>query len=219
MRRSGVRSSSSPPKIDAQPFSVGRFLLWISHTARAFAPFCVCHTHTIQQRWFLQHTRKIARQQHRRTPGITEPPHAVTEVIDSIAAFDAEREAQLRAQPVLVQDQRRTIGGFDGHRPAVRAPARPPAATITPHLRPMLLAVRTKHEGLIHRRRLDRLAEDGHCPAAQGAVHAGNEHALQNRLGPALSATLVQCRQTTHAHHRRHDAQARACRFRRAQVW
>src|SRR5690606_3491865 len=31
----------APPLIGAQPFSVGRFLLRIPHTTRAFAPFCV----------------------------------------------------------------------------------------------------------------------------------------------------------------------------------
>ena len=42
MRRSGVRSSSSPPLFNAQPLSVGRFHFQTPHGTRGSRAFCVC---------------------------------------------------------------------------------------------------------------------------------------------------------------------------------
>src|SRR6218665_786192 len=51
-------------------------------------------------------------QQHGGTAGIAEPPYAVAQIIDAVAALDAKREAHLLPQPVLVQDQRCPILPF-----------------------------------------------------------------------------------------------------------
>ncbi len=45
-------------------------------------------------------------QQHRQTPGFAQPPYAVAEVVDAVAAVDGKGQAQFLAQPVLVQPQR-----------------------------------------------------------------------------------------------------------------
>ena len=62
----------------------------------------------------MQHPRQVAGQHDGRPPGIAQAPHATAQIIDAVAAFDAEREAHLLAQPVLVQGQRRTIGFLVG---------------------------------------------------------------------------------------------------------
>jgi hypothetical protein len=150
-------------------------------------------------RGFLQHPRQIAGQQDRRPAGIAEPPHAVAQIIDAVAALDAEREAHLLPQPVLVQGQRRTVVYFDGHGPTVRATAHPSAPTITPHLRPMLLAVGAEHERLIHRRWLDRFAEHGergdlawrqHGAQHGRAAQTGGRPRPRHRAPPSISPRM-----------------------------
>jgi hypothetical protein len=92
------------------------------------------HAHPIQQRGFLQHARQIAGQQDRRPAGITKSPHPATQIVDAVAAFDAERETHFLPKPVLVQCQRRTVVRFNGYGSAVRATAHPSTPAVTPEL-------------------------------------------------------------------------------------
>jgi hypothetical protein len=107
----------------------------------------------------MQHSCQISGQQHRRTAGVTDSPGSVAQVVDVVAALDVEREAHFLPQPVFIQGQRRTVDCFDGHLATIRAPADPAATTITPDLRPVLLAVGAEHKRLIHHCWPDRFAE------------------------------------------------------------
>jgi hypothetical protein len=63
----------------------------------------------------MQHSRQIAGQHTGERRASPSRHSSVAQVIDAVAALDAEREAHLLPQPVLIQGQRRTVDCFDGH--------------------------------------------------------------------------------------------------------
>lgn len=117
------------------------------------------HTHPIQQGRLLLHPHQAASQHDWRVPGITQAPYTITQIVNAIAAFDAEGKAQFLAQPVFVQSQSNNIHRFNSHRPAVRATAYAPMVFVRPHLRTVLLAVRAQNKRVIDDCRLDRFAQ------------------------------------------------------------
>ena len=106
MRRSGVRSSSAPPKFSAQLFSVGRFYLCFPHDTQGSRSFCVCDQGSVAWR------------EHPRLPSV--PPSLLSKSALTSSPWHTQTPGDLL--PSSVQHRNLTFAFVKHNRRAARNP-------------------------------------------------------------------------------------------------
>jgi hypothetical protein len=96
-------------------------------------------------------------------PGISQSPNARANLIDAVAAVNLQGQAQLLAQPILVEHDRCQILWLDLDWAAFGALAKPAALAITDDLPTVQVAMWAKYVLLIDGRSLYGGAEQGAC--------------------------------------------------------
>jgi len=118
---------------------------------------------TIEDRRRANQGDQAASQNDRPLSGIAKSPNAWAYLIDAVAAVDFQGQAQLLAQPILIEHDRCQILWLDLDWAAFGALAKPAALAITDDLPTMQVAMWAKYEVLIDGRRLYGRAEQGAC--------------------------------------------------------